>query len=599
MTPPPAREGVSDATPGVTAWPHHPTTTTTDGLGFLGWQRLLLAPRFLASRNRFRGYSRAERMRLAGFAILALAFAGAVFAFFHRALSYFLSVPDFGPVLTYKLLGMIFVTFFAILLFSNVVTSLSTFFLASELERIVAAPVPTRNLFYARFTETLIDSSWMMLLFAAPAFLAYGVVHHTGPGFYLMTAATLPPFLLIPAAIGVMLTAILVNVFPARRTKDILLILAVFSVALLYMLFRMVRPERLVNPEGFADFTAFLNAMQTPESMFLPSTWATEILFPMLGLREGRPFFYYLVLVSTAAVAVIACESVVTRVFAQGWTKAQEGRQTRKVLQPVWERILAILTLPFHSATRVLVEKEIKTFFRDTSQWSQLILLGALIVVYVYNFSVLPLGGSPLVTFYFKNVIAFVNLALAAFVTASVAVRFAYPSISLEGKAFWAIKTAPVSAAQLWWAKFWTAFAPLVVLGEILVLATNSFLGVMPFMNWLAPATLLAMAFPIVGMALAVGITYPNFEAENAAKVASSAGGLVYMVLCMSFIAVVVMLEAWPVYVIFSGQFSDTPLDTTTWLGVACALAAVVILTATVFASSVRHGIRKLDELEI
>lgn len=569
------------------------------GKGFLAWQRLLLSPRVLAVRNRYRGYTRAARLRLAGFALLGLSFAGAVFAFFYRALSYFLSVPEFGPVLTYKLLGMVFITFFSILLFSNIVTSLSTYFLSRDLERVVAAPVPIRQLFYARFLETLVDSSWMMLLFSAPAFLAYGVVHDTGLGFYLMTAATLPPFLVIPAAIGVALTTVLVNVFPARRTKDILLLLAVFSIALLYLLFRMVRPERLVNPEGFADFTAFLNAMQTPEWRFLPSTWATEILFPMLGLRDGTPYFYYLVLIFSAAVAVMACELVVTRLFASGWTRAQEGRQTRKALIPVWERALALLTAPFQPATAVLVEKEIKTFFRDTGQWSQLILLAALVVVYVYNFSVLPLGGSPLATFYIKNVIAFVNLALAAFVTASVATRFIYPSISLEGRAFWAIKTAPVSARHIWWAKFWSGLIPLVLLGEILIVATNTYLQVMPFMAWLSVGTLLAMSFPIVALGLAVGASYPNFEAENAAKVASGAGGLVYMVLSMSFIASVVMLEAWPVYLLFTHRLAGTPLSPSAWLGVTASFVAVAVLIVGVFAFSVRHGIRRLHYLEV
>src|SRR4051794_19908775 len=74
------------------------------------WQ--LLAPRALASRNRYHRLSRNGRVRLAGFVLLALLFGTAIFLFFHRALSYFLSVPEFGAVLTYKLLGMVFVTFF-------------------------------------------------------------------------------------------------------------------------------------------------------------------------------------------------------------------------------------------------------------------------------------------------------------------------------------------------------------------------------------------------------------------------------------------------------------------------------------------------------
>jgi ABC-2 type transport system permease protein len=560
---------------------------------------LLLRPRVQAARNRYARLNRGGRMRLGAVALLGVAFGGAVFAFFYRALAYFLSIPEFGPVLTYKLLGMVFLTFFSILLFSNIVTSLSTFYLSRDLERMVAAPVPLRHLFYARFLETLIDSSWMMVLFALPAFLAYGVVHGTGLLFYVATALTLPPFLVIPAVIGVSITTVLVNVFPARRTKDILLLLAVVSVACLYMLFRLIRPERLVNPEGFADFSAFLQAMQTPEASFLPSTWATEILFPLLGLRQGTPLFYYLLLLSTAAVGLMAGEALVARVFLFGWTKAQEGRQARLTLRPLWERALQAATFFFAPSTRIIVIKEVKTFFRDTSQWSQLILLGALVVVYVYNFSVLPLGNNPLVTFYFKNVIAFVNLALAAFVVASVAARFVYPSVSMEGRAFWIMKTGPVAASDIWWAKFWTGAVPLFVLGEILVLATNTYLGVVPFMMWLSAATLFAMIFSIVALALAVGVTYPNFDAENAAKVAAGGGGLIYMVLCMSFIGAVVVLEAWPVYVIFSSHLRKTPIGPATQISVLLSLLAVAGLTVMVFTSSVRYGIRRLERIEL
>jgi len=560
---------------------------------------LLLRPRLQASRNRYARLNRGGRMRLGAVVALGLAFGAAVFTFFYRALAYFLSIPEFGPVLTYKLLGMVFITFFSILLFSNIVTSLSTFYLSRDLERMVAAPIPLRHLFYARFVETLIDSSWMMVLFALPAFLAYGIVHGTGPLFYVATALTLPPFLVIPAVIGVSITTVLVNVFPARRTKDILLLLAVVSVACLYMLFRLIRPERLVNPEGFADFSAFLQAMQTPDSSFLPSTWATEILFPLLGLRAGTPLFYYLLLATTAAVALMAGEALVSRTFLFGWTKAQEGRQARLTLKPLWERGLAAATVFFAPSTRIIVIKEVKTFFRDTSQWSQLILLGALVVVYVYNFSVLPFGNNPLVTFYFKNVIAFVNLALAAFVVASVAARFVYPSVSMEGRAFWIMKTGPVAASDIWWAKFWTGAVPLFVLGEILVLATNTYLDVVPFMMWLSAGTLFAMIFSIVALALAVGVTYPNFDADNAAKVASGGGGLIYMVLCMSFIGAVVVLEAWPVYVIFSSHRYHTAISPATQVSVVLSLLAVAALTVSVFAGSVRYGIRQLERIEL
>ena len=201
-------------------------------------------------------------------------------------------------------------------------------------------------------------------------------------------------------------------------------------------------------------------------------------------------------------------------------------------------------------------------------------------------------------TFYFRNVVSFLNLALAAFVIASVAARFVFPSLSLEGRAFWLMKAAPLPLRRLWWAKFWGGAIPLLLLGEILVCATNSYLGVAPFMMWLSSATLFGMVFAIVALALAVGTAYPNFEAENAAKVAASAGGLVFMVLCMSFVGVVVVLEAWPVYVVFRSRLAGAPLDPTTLAGVVSAFASVALLTLGVILASVRSGLRRLEAIE-
>jgi ABC-2 type transport system permease protein len=522
----------------------------------------------------------------------------AIFVFFYRVLRYFLSVPDFGPVLTYKLLSMVLLTFFSILLFSNIITALSTFFLSSELARLVAAPLSRSTLFYARFGETIIESSWMVLAFAVPAFLAYGIAHRAGPLFYLATVVTLPPFLVIAAAIGIAVTGILVNVFPARRTRDILVLLSVVMVAVLYMLFRMLQPERLVNPEAFASFVQFLVAMQTPSSPFLPSTWAAEILHPLLKGENGSALFYLLLLLSTAAAFTTVCEMLMGRLFLPGLSKAQEGRKARFTQRAAWEVAVRLLTVPFAPQTRLLMIKEVKTFFRDTSQWSQLILLLALAAVYIYNFSVLPLQGSPLVTFYFKNVIAFLNLALAGFVTTSVAVRFVLPSISLEGRSFWIVKTAPLVLSRLWWSKFWVGLVPLLVLGEVLVLATNYYLRVIPFMMWLSGLTLFGLTFGVVSLGLAVGAAFPKFDADNPSKVAAGMGGLVYMILCMSFIGAVVVLEAWPVYALFSSRLYGTPLSGFAQASVVGSFAAALALGVGVFVVSTRYGIRRLGAIE-
>jgi ABC-2 type transport system permease protein len=560
---------------------------------------VLLTPRYRAAANRLRRLDRRGRRQAAFLTLLGGAFCAAVFAFFYRALTYFLRVPEFGPVLTYRLLGMVLLTFLSILLFSNIVTALSRFFLSRDLDRLVAAPMAPSTLFYARLGDTVIESSWMVLLFAVPAFLAYGIAHRAGVLFYLGTVVTLPAFLLIPAATGIMITAVLVNVFPARRTRDVLALLSLVGVALVYLLLRMLQPERLVNPEAFASFVQFLTAMRAPSSPFLPSTWAAEVLYPLLQGRSGAAPFHLLLLYSTAVALTLLCERAMGRLFLAGLSKAQEGRRALLTRQALWEGMLRVITWPFAPQTRLLMTKEAKSFFRDTSQWSQLILLLALVVVYVYNFSVLPLAGGPVVTFYFKNVIAFLNLALAGFVLAAVAARFVFPAVSLDGRSLWIVKSAPLQPSRLYWAKFWVGLVPLLILGEVLVTATNHYLNVMPFMRWLSTGTLFCLTFGIVALALAVGAAYPKFDADNAAAVAAGVGGLVYMVLCMSFIGAIVVLEAWPVYVIFMGRLHGVPPGGLTVAGIGASLVAALALTGAVFVVAVRSAIRRLGTLEL
>lgn len=558
----------------------------------------LLRPRHLALRNRARRLGPRGKAGIAALAGLTLAFWACVFALFYRVLGYLLRFEEFGPTLTFKLLGMILIGFFSVLAFSNLISSLSTFYLSSDLDRLRAAPVSDVSFFTARLTETLVESSWMIVMFAVPAFLAFGITHGAGPGYYFLTAVTLPPFLLIPSSAGVLVATLLVSILPARRTRDVLFLLGVIAAAALYLVVRLLQPERLLNPEGAGDFARFLADLRSPASSLLPTSWAAEVIHPRSGNSALDILYYWALLATTAVLLTLVCEAVVRRLHLHGWSKAQEGRRPNGSAMARWERVVRRLLRPLDGATQLLVLKEMKVFARDSSQWSQLILLLSLAVVYVYNFSILPLAGGPLVTFYFRNAIAFMNLALAAFVTASVAVRFVFPSISLEGRAFWIVKTAPLDLGRLWWAKFWIAWIPLLVLGEVLVLTTNRYLGVLSLVQWLSGATMFGLSFAMVALGLWIGAEYPRFTAENAAKISAGAGGILYMILCMSLIGAVVLLEAWPVYAIFTYRLEGGGMPGTVQLGIAASLTAAAALCVGTFVISSRMGIDRLRWLE-
>jgi len=553
----------------------------------------LLAPRLLAARHALRrGYVKPLALGL----VTALFWIGC-FLFFERVLAYFQTITALGPVLTQRLLVLLFVCFFAVLLLSNVVAALTTFYGAEEVSLLLAAPLSVRRLHQARFVETLAASSWMVLLFGLPAFAAYGVVYRAGPLFYAATVATLVPFLVIPAALGVLATTGLVLVVPARRAGDVLLVAGTVLTSAAYLAFRVLRPERLASPSGLAGFAGFLADVGAP-APYAPSTWAAEVLIPLLGARPGEPLFHLALLASTAAVLYLASAAVVERVFLLAWSRAQEGRPARGSERPL-ARWLRALAAPLPRTAGLLFVKDMTVFLRDARQWSQLVLLLALAVMYVYNFSALPIDDGSALAGTIREIAALFNLGLAAFVTTAVAVRFVYPTISLEGRSWWVIRTAPIPLGTIWWSKFVIGFVPLVGLGEVLIVLTNRFLGVDPGVTLVFMGTLVGLVAAIVSLGLAFGAAYPRFDTQNPAHIATSFGALVYMVASLALIAVVVALESWPVSRLFWHRLGPEAVGGGESAAIACAFAAVAAVTATAWALGRRLGLRHLARLEV
>ncbi len=245
-----------------------------------------------------------------------------------------------------------------------------------------------------------------------------------------------------------------------------------------------------------------------------------------------------------------------------------------------------------------LLSKDIKTFFRDNTQWSQLFLLVALIVVYLYNFTVLPIDKAPIKTFYLQNILSFLNMGLAGFVLAAMAVRFVFPAVSIEGQAFWIVRSAPVPPKAFLWVKFWTYLVPLLILSEILIVLTNKLLSVTPFMMGLSTITIFFMVFGITAMGVGLGAAYPNFRLENMAQVATSFGGMLFMFLCVGFIGSVIVLEAGPVYTIFMARLRGEAVPMVHWIWIIVSFILVAVINAVAVFWPMRLGSKSLCQLE-
>jgi len=523
---------------------------------------------------------------------VGLFFWSVIFGIIFRMLLYFRGTQGIGDLLAAKLLGLALLTFLMILLLSNVITALSTFFLSRDMELLVAAPVDSVKLYGARLVETIVNSSWMVALMTIPLLAAYGVVYGASWSFYGVAVATMIPYLVIPAVAGTAFTLMLVNVFPARRTRDLLALIGLFAAAGVVVLFRFLRPERLVRPEEFRDLVDFIAVLRTPTSPWLPNEWAAESL--MSHLTGAFDFFPLALLWSTAAAFFVVGAWLHVRLFRTGFTRAQEGAELRKgEVRSTWLERLAWAS----PGTRQLVSKEIRVFFRDTTQWSQLILLGVLVVVYVYNIKVLPLNTGEELPFYLINLVSFLNLGLAGFVVAAIAARFVFPGMSLEGRMMWLLRSSPLDIRTLFMAKYWVGTIPLLLIALPLIVVTNIILEASPLVLGITTVSMVGVTFAMTALALGLGAIFPNFETDNMAEIPTSIGGLIFMMSAVSYLAVVVILLAWPVNGFLQAQL-DGQIGGAGIAPLALGGVGALLITVACVVVPLRAGIRRVRSLQ-
>jgi ABC-2 type transport system permease protein len=558
---------------------------------------LLLSPRFLGIRNRLSRSGRQGKKKGMVMVGLGLGFCAGMSILFCRVLLYFQSVEIIGDLLARHLLSMVLLIFFSLLVFSHIITALSNLYLSKDLELCHAAPVEVEELFLSRAAYSFMDGSWMLIIFGAPIFVAYAYVYRPEPVFYFTVIHINLAMAIIASGIGILVTMILVYVFPAQRTRDLIMLLSIFIIVTLYLLFRFLRPEKLVNPDAFFSVLQYMSALKAPDSPYLPTQWVTEALWTKLTASGGKGIWFEVLLTWTTAASVVVINVWVSRaVYFDGFSKSQEAKRRRPGGKKLLDLAANILTRPFKSDLAALFAKDIKTFFRDNAQWSQLLLLGALVVVYLYNFSVLPLDKSPIRLDFLQNELAFLNMGLAGFVLSAVAARFVFTSISAEGEAYWILKSSPLIPERYLWSKYLFFLLPMLVLAEILIVFTNHLLDVTGFMMLLSSITMFFMVFGIVALGVGLGALYPRFRYENVAQVSTGFGGVLFMILSATYIGLVIVLEAGPVYILFLSGIRGTTVTLWQWVFIICSFAAVLAINSFVVYEPMKMGLKALRD---
>ena len=513
---------------------------------------------------------------LNGAAVIRLAIAAAIFALFivgDYALFWELfkatsdaetMTPLLAIGLLRNLLAMVFMVATVVLFSSAMTAAIASFFSDLDLEIYHAAPVPKLRIIVARWVKTFFQSAVIVYVFLIPLFVAFA--RHYGAVAYPAVLLNLALLLAIPVSLASLTIVLLVRWFPVRRVHQIVATLAILVLTVAVVAFRMSRPERLFNVVGTDDVVRVLRAIDLPSMEAWPGTSLADgmadqeipLWMPKIALSAAAPFLLFV--------------AIASRIYFAAFVRARESMAPPAIGSALFTRLVDRLLAPFDAPTRALAGKEIRTLTRDVAQWSQVFLMAALMFLYLYNIRMLPLGGDARAT-----LVAYANLGMAGFVVAAICLRFAYPSVSSEGKAFWMLQSAPLSYRRFLIIKVLVYGVPLTILSLVLTAFADVLLDASGAV-WaftLFGASLLAVT--LVSLGVGLGAWKPNFAAENPLQVGLSLGGFGYMGVALAYVGAMMLLMARPVMrFVFARMFAIGGG------GVSIALPLVIGVTASI-----------------
>ena len=566
-------------------------------IGLLTGMRVKQVRNFLGRKGFFSELRRHSRLKVAVITLFAIFFWLGMFLMFRNGFNFIgNTLAEVKPMV----LGILFALFFAaltlMLAFSNGVVSYSSLFRSSETEFLFGSPLKPESIYMYKLIEGLVFSSWALLFLALPLIVAYGLYGSLTPvpwHFYPAALAFFAVFVLIPAGLGSAMALLIGTYFSHRPKRLVVGILVILGLIGLVWLVKSY-PAFLLAGKGYQAYMRdVLGRFSWTENPLLPSYWISN---GMLSAGRGEvkdALFYFLLILSNSLFVLAVGYHLAARIYLKGYQSFRGTVRRRRIAPHGWaDRVIRALLFWLPGHLQALVLKDIKSFRRDATQWSQALIFFGLIAVYVMNLRLLKYDVQRIG---FKNMVAFLNLTATSLTLATFTSRFIFPLLSLEGKRFWVLGLAPIRRSDLLMGKFAFSFCGCFVISSVLMLTSDLMLNIPQVVTFLHLFAVLVISAGLSGLAVGLGAVHADLREDNPARIVSGFGGTLNLVLSMLFVGVVVTALAVPChYYLVRGLMSREAFR----LWISASLILVGALGTACCAVPLILGRRALDRME-
>ncbi len=433
--------------------------------------------------------------------------------------------------------GLILTGALVVLSVSSFGIALGALFLSGDLERLMVAPINRRAVFVAK----LLDGMWfyylLLAVLAAPALVAYGLRLSYSPFYDVLCAVTLLTAPLLGTGVGALSTLLAARFAPARRVREVLTAAAGIIGLLLSLLGQLPRLWFSANSvdsmtPGTEQLTRTLDQWNNAP---LPTLWAGRGLVAAghnnLGAGLLEISIYLVLTVSFFGVCVVAAD----KLYASGWARMQgSGVAHRKQRRT---RQIRIVNLPPELA---LAFKDWRFITRDVRMLPRLLSpLITLPILYFSFFRPVSIGRSsislmPSITNRFSFGEGLSGVVLAAgilYMAVLLCSQLSSIGFSMEGRAFWVLKVAPISPWQVLRGKLLAVLIPFSLITTLVFGLAAVGQHRLPGWSFYAWFGIELLGIGLLAFTVGVSVPWAKLDWEDPRKMTPGAGG------CIAFMA--------------------------------------------------------------
>lgn len=510
----------------------------------------------------------------------------AAYVLVSRGLEFISKTPLFGPLLTERLVYVLFFFFFVMLIISNATITGMGLFRRKDMEWQVALPLPFLTLVVWKTLEGMALASWGLLLLSAPILLALGQLYHGGLSFYIFSIPALLCLVTIAANFSTWMLLLIVRFARRWWWRPVAVVVALILGSGLIR-FWTATPDTISGTDLVANLQEVLKHTEICMHPLMPSSWVAEVLFAGGRGLDGQAGFYLLTLVANALFSLVLTVRLGSVMFYPAWNRVMSAVPMMQAhaadkawfKQPqngkngqIWRWLLRL-----DRASHAVLIKDVRTFLREPTQWGQCLLIFGLLLMYTSNLRRL---GYDLQNPFWTLVISHLNLLVCCLALSTLTTRFVFPQFSMEGQRLWILGLSPLPLVKVLSLKMRLIGGVLALLTTLLVVMSSLSLELpLPRAAFFCAAVIM-MSYGLTALSLALGALLPNFREPNPARVISGFGGTLCLIGSFLFILGSSAALAIPDAVAWRANLQKMPLEPREiWLGQLASLAFVTVLS--------------------